>query len=133
VWLATTDADTVVPRDWLSRQLQYGRSGWQAFVGTVDVADWSRRAEETRERWIASYRPIEDHPHVHGANFGCTAEAYVGAGGWPPLASHEDVAMVAAMRGRRVLRSPTPRVITSARADPRATDGFGDALNDLAG
>ena len=32
----------------------------------------------------------EDHPHVHGANLGVRASAYVLAGGFPRLRSHED-------------------------------------------
>ena len=41
VWLATTDADTLVPPCWLSRQLRHARNGWEAVVGTVMVTDWA--------------------------------------------------------------------------------------------
>jgi len=37
VWLATTDADTVVPPDWLHRQLSYASQGWDVVLGTVTV------------------------------------------------------------------------------------------------
>src|SRR6202020_2364840 len=40
VWLATTDADTLVPPCWLTRQLRYAGGGCDAVVGTVTVTDW---------------------------------------------------------------------------------------------
>ncbi|HEX3705105.1 MAG TPA: glycosyltransferase family 2 protein [Mycobacteriales bacterium] len=133
VWLATTDADSVVPRDWLRRQIELASTGWEAVVGTIRVEDWSEHPAHVKPAWLASYRAIEHHPHVHGANFGCTAAAYLHAGGWMPVASDEDVALVAALRGRRVLRTATIPVLTSARRNPRARGGFGDALLELAG
>jgi glycosyltransferase involved in cell wall biosynthesis len=133
VWLATTDADTTVPPDWLRRQLELASRGWEVFVGTVGVSDWKDHPPEVADRWRGSYRDIDHHPHVHGANFGCTARAYLDAGGWSPLAVDEDVALLDALRSRRVVRSAVPRVTTSARRDPRARGGFGDTLQELAG
>ena len=31
LWIATTDADTLVPRRWLSRQLRYASQSWKAW------------------------------------------------------------------------------------------------------
>jgi hypothetical protein len=76
---------------------------------------------------------MDQHPHIHGANFGCLATCYLDAGGWQPLATDEDVAMLAALGGRRILRTGAIPVTTSARRDPRATGGFGDTLRQLAG
>jgi glycosyltransferase involved in cell wall biosynthesis len=133
IWLATTDADSVVPPDWLTGQLALARSGWEVVVGTVVVDDWTGHPADTAPRWLASYHPVEHHPHVHGANLGCSAAAYLDAGGWSPLASDEDVALLAALAHRRVIRTATLPVVTSSRLDPRAAGGFGDALRDLAG
>jgi glycosyltransferase involved in cell wall biosynthesis len=133
IWLATTDADSVVPPDWLTTQLALAGQGWEVVVGTVDVDDWSGHPPETGPRWLASYRHVEHHPHVHGANLGCSAAAYLDAGGWSPLASDEDVALLAALAHRRVIRTATIPVLTSSRRDPRANGGFGDTLRDLAG
>jgi glycosyltransferase involved in cell wall biosynthesis len=133
IWLATTDADSVVPPDWLIGQVDLANAGWEVVVGTVDVVDWSDHPDEVAPRWSASYRPVERHPHVHGANLGCTAEAYLAAGGWPPLAVDEDVALLAALADRRIVRTATLPVVTSARRDPRAVGGFGDTLRALAG
>jgi glycosyltransferase involved in cell wall biosynthesis len=133
IWLATTDADSVVPRNWLSGQLALAREGWEVVVGTVVVDDWTGHPPDTAPRWLASYHPVEHHPHVHGANLGCSAAAYLEVGGWSPLASDEDVALLAALAHRRVVRTATMPVVTSSRRDPRAVGGFGDTLRDLAG
>jgi GT2 family glycosyltransferase len=133
VWLASTDGDSVVPGDWLRRQIAFARSGWEVVVGTVRVDDWSGHPPHVGRRWATTYQPIDHHPHVHGANFGCTALAYLESGGWRPLATDEDVALLYALRHRRVLRTASIPVTTSARHDPRARGGFGDALRRLAG
>jgi len=133
VWLATTDADTTVPPAWLRRQVDYAARGWDAFAGTVTVSDWSDHHVDVQRAWTASYKPVDGHDHVHGANFGCTVAAYLRAGGWAPLASDEDVALLAALSGRRVLRSAANPVVTSARRAPRAVGGFGDTVRELAG
>jgi glycosyltransferase involved in cell wall biosynthesis len=133
VWLSTTDADSLVPSDWLVRQCGLADLGWDAVLGTVEVADWSEHDDDVAPLWAATYQPVEDHHHVHGANFGCSAAAYLDAGGWAPLAINEDVAMVAALAHRRVVRSALFPVVTSARRDPRAAGGFGDTLRALAG
>jgi glycosyltransferase involved in cell wall biosynthesis len=131
VWLATTDADSVVPEDWLERQVELARSGAIAVVGTVAVTDWSGHQPEVREHWTASYVAQDRHPHVHGANLGCTLEAYHRAGGFRPLAGDEDVALVAALGTQGVVRTAAIPVRTSSRVAPRAAGGFGDHLRRL--
>ncbi|MFC7649261.1 glycosyltransferase [Streptosporangium lutulentum] len=127
VWLATTDADTLVPPCWLSRQLKHARHGWEAVVGTVTVTDWAGYSPryqavyteryaagteapgaETARTEIAGVEAARTeagveaswteaagvetarvetggtarrHPHVHGANLGVTAAAYLAVGG----------------------------------------------------
>ena len=48
VWLATTDADTVVPPGWLRRQLGYAAQGWDVVLGTVTVTDWTEHPPHCR-------------------------------------------------------------------------------------
>jgi glycosyltransferase involved in cell wall biosynthesis len=133
LWLATTDADSVVPVGWLAGQVDLADAGWEVVVGTVTVADWSDHPAHVSPSWLASYQAVEHHPHVHGANLGCTAEAYLAVGGWAPLAADEDVALVNALSHRRVRRTAALAVTTSARRDPRAAGGFGDTLSAIAG
>jgi glycosyltransferase involved in cell wall biosynthesis len=131
VWLATTDADSLVPPDWLSGQRELANLDWEVVVGTVAVVDWSEHDVDVAPRWSAQYLPVEDHLHIHGANFGCSAAAYLDAGGWAPLAIDEDVALLEALAHRRVIRTAMLPVITSARRDPRAVGGFGDTIRAL--
>jgi glycosyltransferase involved in cell wall biosynthesis len=150
VWLATTDADTLVPARWLRQQARYATQGWDAIVGTVKVTDWSGYPPGTRSLFRERYergpeqpnKPSEPnghegsvtgHAHVHGANLGFRASAYLRAAGFPAVATAEDHALVAALTaaGSRVLRTRALPVVTSARRDSRAPHGFGDYLMQL--
>ncbi|WP_326542444.1 glycosyltransferase [Pseudorhodoferax sp.] len=134
-WLAFTDADSTVADDWLAEQL-----GLQcdAVCGCVWVADWQAHGERAAllaQAFAAQYCPVDGHRHIHGANLGLSADAYRRVGGFPALASSEDVALVQALEaaGIVVAYSARPRVWTSARTDHRAPLGFGDALRRLSG
>lgn len=136
IWLATTDADSTVPPDWLSAHLRYAALGWEAVLGTVKVADWSARPPHLPDVYLRRYGVWNgEHPHVHGANLGFGAAAYLAAGGFPPLRTSEDHALVHAIVacGRRVLRTSDLPVVTSARRTARAPRGFGHLLDILAG
>ena len=134
VWLATTDADTLVPASWLRQQARLADQGWDAVAGTIQVADWSgyppRVRTAFRERYAAGRGP---HPHVHGANLGFRAAAYLAAGGFPNAPTAEDHALVTALTsaGGRVLRTRAVTVVTSARREARAPRGFSRYLADL--
>jgi glycosyltransferase involved in cell wall biosynthesis len=134
LWLATTDADTLVPARWLRQQARYASQGWDAVVGTIQVADWFGRPPGTRSVFRERYNAGTGwHTHVHGANLGFRASAYLTAGGFPALPSGEDHALVAALAetGSRVLRTRALPVTTSARLESRAPHGFGDYLSRL--
>ena len=134
-WLATTDADTVVPPGWLRRQLGYAGQGWDVVLGTVSVADWAGHPPHTPTVFEAMYRFGDGpHPHVHGANLGIRASAYLAAGGFRPLRTAEDHALLAAATeaGCQVLRAGDITVETSARRQARAPRGFSHALRALA-
>jgi glycosyltransferase involved in cell wall biosynthesis len=134
LWLATTDADSVVPPNWLSEQLRHADRGWEAIVGTVAVTDWTGHTAATAIEFARRYGVWRGwHPHVHGANLGFSAPAYLTAGGFPPRLTAEDRALVSVLQaqGRRVLRTPEPQVVTSARPRYRAPHGFGHRLTTL--
>lgn len=129
-WIGCTDADSVVPPDWLARQLQCGAN---AFCGVVAVGDWLDYPQAVREQFLQGEHAVDGHPHVHGANMGFSAVAYRQCGGFAPLATGEDVALIHAMHGAgmQVARLASPRVMTSARRHARAPHGFSDFLRRL--
>jgi glycosyltransferase involved in cell wall biosynthesis len=133
-WLATTDADTIVPSDWLVRMLSHAAAGWTAVAGTVRITDWSDHSEHVRRSWESEYDDQDHHSHVHGANLGVRADAYRRVGGMPSVAMSEDVAMVAALEeaGERVYRAGDLPVATSARRGGRTRGGFAGYLRNLA-
>jgi glycosyltransferase involved in cell wall biosynthesis len=134
VWLATTDADTLVPPCWLRQQARYASQGWDAVAGTIRVADWSGYQPGTRSLFRRRYDGGAGlHSHVHGANLGIRASAYLKAGGFPAVPTGEDHALVAALTadGSRILRTRALPVVTSARREARAPHGFGHYLAEL--
>jgi glycosyltransferase involved in cell wall biosynthesis len=132
LWLATTDADSRVPPHWLTGHLDLADRGADLVVGTVEVDDWSAHPPYVEALWRAGYDPRDGHGHVHGANVGVRADAYLEVGGFASLDRDEDVALVAALGHRRVVRTGGVPVVTSARARSRASGGFADHLAGLA-
>jgi glycosyltransferase involved in cell wall biosynthesis len=128
LWLASTDADSRVPPQWITHQVDLADAGADLVLGTVDVDDWSGHPEHVARTWRTGYDRTDGHRHVHGANVGARADAYLAVGGFDGLDSGEDVALATAMRHRRVVRSGAVPVITSARVRTRAPGGFGDHL-----
>jgi Glycosyl transferase family 2 len=135
IWLATTDADTVVPPSWLQRQIAHADQGWDVVLGTVTVADWSEHLPHVPTAFAARYESGDHpHPHIHGANIGIRASAYQAAGGFRPLRTAEDHALLAAVgeAGCPVLRAGDVTVETSGRRHARAPHGFSHLLRTLA-
>jgi glycosyltransferase involved in cell wall biosynthesis len=126
-WLAFTDADSVVAPQWLSAQLALQ---CDAVCGTVCVKEWAGYGERMRRHFDATYTDADNHRHIHGANLGVSTAAYRRAGGFQPLRSREDVALVARLAevGASIAWSARPRVVTSARTTFRAPGGFGATL-----
>lgn len=130
LWLASTDADSVVPPGWLRTQLAHAAGGAQVVVGTIVVTDWRERSLAVRDQAIAAYNATH-HRHVHGANLSFAAEAYVAAGGFPAQPFDEDVALVQALSavGAPIAWAVDLPVDTSARRQSRAPFGFAGYLD----
>lgn len=130
-WLACTDADSVVPRQWLVRQVELADAGADLVVGTVRprLADLS---PDRAAAWRARHVPGRANGHVHGANLGIRAATYDAAGGFPPVDVHEDVDLVRAARrlGARVVADAGAEVLTSARLVGRAPGGYARHLRE---
>ena len=130
-WVATTDADSAVPRRWLAVQLALAEAGTELVLGTV-LPD-AELPMGARARWQGQHALVDGHPHVHGANLGVRADRYLEAGGFSPVDSDEDVALVAALRalGVHECRTALIPVLTSGRLTGRAPGGFGGYLTGL--
>jgi glycosyltransferase involved in cell wall biosynthesis len=131
-WLANTDADCEVPANWLVDQLAIAERGFAAVAGIIDVDSFVEHRRGVRELFRLTYQIHADgsHPHVHGANLGVRADAYLRTGGWMNLETAEDHDLWNRLRrnGNRYLSDATLQVITSGRRVGRAPRGFADAL-----
>lgn len=132
-WLANTDADCQVPESWLTHQLALAAKGARAVAGIVDVDSFSEHADHVEARFRRSYviHPDGSHPHVHGANIGVRADAYLLAGGWTPLTTAEDHDLWQRIKKLGVQHRSDARLLvrTSGRRVGRAPSGFAAALN----
>jgi cellulose synthase/poly-beta-1,6-N-acetylglucosamine synthase-like glycosyltransferase len=132
-WLANTDADCCVPETWLLDQLAIAETNVQAIAGVISVDSFSEHGPEVAERFLASYLIYPDgtHPHVHGANLGVRADAYVQAGGWSSLSTAEDHDLWNRLQKTGTLRASlgSVKVVTSGRRMGRAPLGFAQALS----
>lgn len=132
LWLASTDADSQVPADWLDAMIAESRRGADLVLGTV--LPGPDLSPALRSRWLGRQHLRDGHPHVHGANLGIRGSAYTAIGGWQALASGEDadLARRAAAAGWLVIsRTAAIPVVTSVRRAGRAPGGFSSYLRAL--
>lgn len=133
-WLASTDADSIVPVDWLVRQLDAADDGAVALAGVVQLRDDEPTDAEIRRRFAATYGTTlaDGHAHVHGANLGARGDAYLLAGGWRALERSEDHDLWHRLARCGPVRSLASLVVaTSARSVGRAPDGFAADIAEL--
>lgn len=148
--LLTTDADTIVPVDWVSRNLDMIDAGYGAVAGAIaldpceaDNLPASLRArgrlegryeallmELTSRLSPVTHDPWPRHWTTSGASLAVELQAYREAGGMPELARGEDRAFVAALvaAGARVRHEPAIMVVTSGRLIGRAIGGAADTM-----
>lgn len=127
LWIACTDADTIVPRHWLVQQVELATTH-DAIIGTVEPLGLTDAA--VLARWRARHHLGEGHPHVHGANLGVRASTYLDVGGFLPVDRDEDVDLVRRIRDHTDawIATDTLRVASSARRISRCRGGFADAI-----
>lgn len=134
VWLANTDADTIVPEHWLAAQLELAERRVTAVAGTVELG--TDVDDSLRAQFAAEYETSADgtHRHVHGANMGTRGDVYLLAGGWNRLHTGEDHDLWARLgRVTTCVSSTAITVRTSARLVGRAPAGFARDIARLAG
>jgi cellulose synthase/poly-beta-1,6-N-acetylglucosamine synthase-like glycosyltransferase len=135
LWVATTDADSTVPPDWLARQLCYAALGVDGVAGLVRL-DPAETATTLEERFTATIEELGaggGHGHVHGANIGIRASTFLAAGGFDHRAIGEDQHLWASAGrvGARLHGSAELTVVTSARLQGRTPGGFARFLAEL--
>ena len=136
-WVFSTDADSVVPRDWISGLLVAAESsGAVAVAGMTDLVGWQATQEERAayDRLIADgLRPQAGHAHVYAANLAVRLDAYLGSGGFRDVPHGEDHCLLGRVRrhGGVVATPRWPRVLTSGRTVGRASHGLASLLASL--
>ena len=128
-WLANTDADSTVPQNWLAAQLELADAGADVVVGTVRP-DFAELSDEQVAAWRSGHVPGEPNGHVHGANLGVRASAFLAVGGYRDLPEHEDADLVARLAGFRIVASDDAEVVTSGRSIGRTPGGYARYLRE---
>lgn len=148
--LLTTDADTVVPADWIARNRAAIARGADVVCGRIAVEPSEAALipahlhdDDARERrlielldalaWALDPEPHDPpprHTEASGASIAVTAAAFTEAGGIPPIRSGEDRAFVRKlwMMDAKVRHDPTIEVMVSGRIVGRAEGGMADAI-----
>jgi hypothetical protein len=148
--LLTTDADGFVAEDWVERNLLALSAGADLVCGRVTLdpaeaalipshlhADDALECELTElmdrlAAWLDPdpADPWPRHTETAGASLAVTVEAFLRAGGIPPMGSGEDRAFARALMrmDARVRHDPTITVIVSGRIDGRAPGGMADTI-----
>ncbi|WP_181776534.1 glycosyltransferase [Amycolatopsis pittospori] len=132
--LLSTDADTVVDRDWAARHVRRADAGWDAVAGTAELGSPLTAAAQPRyEALLADVRSPAGHGNVYGANLSIRASAYRAVGGFLPMRTAEDHDLWRrlAHAGFRLAYADEAKVMTSARLDGRAPDGLSTLLRTL--
>ena len=131
LWIANTDADSAVPTNWLTTHITAAIAGYDLLVGTVQP-DFDDLSPAQRTAWTATHTPGVANGHVHGTNLGVRADKYLEAGGFKPLAEHEDVGLVARLRRTGTtheLATDACCVLTSGRSEGRTPGGYARHLS----
>jgi glycosyltransferase involved in cell wall biosynthesis len=130
-WLAHSDADSVVPENWLVGMLDAAEAGFDLVLGTVRPGPGLPLRSE--QAWLDKHPLREGHQYVHGANLGIRASRYIEVGGWRPCRSGEDVDLARRVEesGAGIRRTSAIPVMTSSRMHGRAPYGFSSYLREL--
>lgn len=140
--IASTDADTVVARDWLSAQLAAAGRGARAIGGRIELAGgslpqavvrWHSERGRTRHQKILSdpgRLGTAEHWQFSGASLALTAETYAQVGGLEPRATLEDERLEQVLREQNIPieRLLSVRATTSSRLKGRAGRGLAHDL-----
>ncbi len=130
----STDADTEVPHDWITRHVTALDSGLDGVAGIVDL-ELAPGSDLGLDAWRceyeSSFRVDGSHAHVHAANLCVRLDSLLAAGGFGHLRRAEDIDLWRRLRSIDSVRLRSDRSIvvrTSDRDDGRVDGGFATAL-----
>jgi hypothetical protein len=148
--LLTTDADAIVPPDWVARNLAALATGVDAVCGRIVVDTLEATAipqalhdDDALECELLDlldqiafsldpepHDPRPRHGQASGASLAISADAFRRVGGIPSVASGEDRALIEALMriDLRVRHDPNIVVVVSGRLDGRAPGGMADTI-----
>ena len=148
--LLTTDADAVVPPDWISANVRALNQGADIVCGraVIDPEEAALipahlHADDALEcrliglldrlAWTLDPEPHDPpprHTEASGASLGVRADAFHRVGGIPEISAGEDRAFVRAlwMMDAKVRHDPDIQVVVSGRIVGRAEGGMADAI-----
>lgn len=148
--LMTTDADTVVPPEWIAHAISIIGNGVDAVTGglVLDAADEARLPVHLKARGALEaryggllcelesrfdpqdYDPWPRHADEPGASLALTLASFKAIKGVPRQALGEDKALCNALRreGFRIRHAPELSVTTSGRLTGRACGGCADTM-----
>jgi GT2 family glycosyltransferase len=148
--LLTTDADAIVPPDWVARNLAGLAAGADAVCGSIVVDALEATAipqalhdDDALECKLLDlldeiafnadpepHDPRPRHAQASGASLAISSGSFRRVGGIPRVASGEDRALIAALMrmDARVRHDPDLVVIVSARLEGRAPGGMADTI-----
>lgn len=129
-WIANTDADCVVPENWLQRQLVHAADGIDLVAGAVDLEPAGTPPCLLRRFHDEYTAGPNAGRHVHAANLGIRADAYHALGGWSPhsIVGEEHRLWHAAIGRFRTIHDDRLVVLTSSRVHSRVIGGFASHL-----
>jgi hypothetical protein len=129
LWIANTDADSEVPKQWMLQQWSLARGGVDVVIGTVQP-DFADLTPPQVQAWRSTHDAGQAVGNVHGANLGVRASRYVAAEGFADDTEHEDVSLVQRLvgAGSTVCATDDARVITSGRRVGRTPGGYAGYL-----
>jgi len=134
-WLLATDADSVVPSDWIASHLRHADAGVHGVAGIVVVDSFADHPPSVEPAFHRRYEIGRggQHAHVHGTNLGVRADAYHRAGGWHDVDTGEDHDLWNRLErtGATLVSTVEAPVRTSGRGQGRAPDGFASLLRSL--
>jgi glycosyltransferase involved in cell wall biosynthesis len=146
----STDADAMLPPDWVALNLDALAAGADIVCGRAVIDTIEARAVagdlHADDALECTYADLLDaiadamcpdpadprprHAEASGASLAVTVEALRRAGGVPPLPFGEDRALVAALAriDARIRHDPAIQVIVSGRLEGRASGGMADTM-----